>query len=501
MLAWISADFSYSRSQVPEKRSSGDKFAVFPNAQNRSHTANNLWLCISNWGFLGSQMRDPYITDPEGFPLPSSAFPGGSDLEYLFQGGIWIGAVVNDTPYVSLGCDGWQWIYELWPDSGMTGAIVGSEWWGDQEFVTVYTDTSPDIPRSPHQVDPIDNRPHRPLDVRITQHSYSWECTEYEDFVILDYTIENIGAQLLTELHIGFYMDTDIQHVDENPYGQYGPQDDITGFLRVYDEDTVNIAWAADNDGHGYEDGGSSATEFTPGKSPTAVVGMRLLGSSTQGLQLSYNWWNSHMWGLPRDWGPWQQENQGIWAQENCYAPGDSFFPDHVLGTPGGDCSKHFIMSNGEIDYDQIYSCVDQIAQGWLPPNDTMCGDFANGFDTRFLFSFGPFDPLAPGESLRFAIAWVAGDSFHVDPTNLAQDPNMTDPDRYYSNLNFSKLVENSETAFLVYQSGYTLPPPGPPKNLRLTSTTDSTVELSWSPKTYHSLLGYNLYRSTVPGE
>jgi hypothetical protein len=158
-------------------------------------------------------------------------------------------------------------------------------------------------------------------------------------------------------------------------------------------------------------------------------------------------------------------------------------------------------MSNGEIDYDQIYSCVDQTAQGWLPPNETECGDFANGYDTRFLLSFGPFDPLTPGDSLHFAVAWVAGDSFHVDPTNLAQDSNMTDPDRFYSNLNFSKLVENSETALLVYQSGYTLPPPGPPENLRLTGTTDSTVGLSWSPKTYHSLLGYNLYRSTVPGE
>jgi hypothetical protein len=246
-------------------------------------------------------------------------------------------------------------------------------------------------------------------------------------------------------------------------------------------------------------DGGASATEFTPGNSPTAVVGMRLLGGSTPGLKLSYNWWFSSSGGLPKDWGPWKAENQGVWAQENCYAPGDSFFPDHVLGTPSGDCSKYFIMSNGEIDYDQIYSCMDQTSQGWLPPDSDWCSDFANGWDTRFLLSFGPFETLFPGDSLHFAIAWVAGDSFHTDPTNLAQDSNMTDPDRFYSNLNFSKLVENSQMALAVYQSGYTLPPPGPPKNLRLVNTTDSTVTLSWSPKPYHSLLGYNLYRSTTP--
>ncbi|MCK4223746.1 MAG: hypothetical protein KAX39_01110 [candidate division Zixibacteria bacterium] len=487
---------SQSRTKIPQIiGQENDTTQATPNVQYRVHTASKLWLCISNYGFLGSQLRN--LNDPEtGLPLPSSPFPGGSDLEYLFQGGIWIGAVVNDTPYVSVGLDGWQWIYDLWPDSGVAGSIADNGWWGDQEFIAVYADTLiPDYwPWPPPER-------HRPLGIKINQHSYCWETPGYDEIIILDYTIENIGDETLYESYIGFYMDADIAHIDECPYGPYGAQDDITGFLKVYEEDTVNIAWTADNDGHGEEDGGMMATEFTPGKSPTAVVGMKLLGSSTPGLQLFYNWWFSNWRGLPKDWGPWKQENQGIWAQEDCNTPGDSLFPEHVLGTPGGDCAKYFIMSNGEIDYDQIYSCVDQTAEGWLPPDDSLCTDFANGYDTRFLLSFGPFDPLAPGDSLHFAVAWVAGDSFHVDPTNLLQDPDMTDPDRFYSNLNFSKLVENSETALLVYQSGYTLPPPGPPKNLRLTGTTDTTVGLSWSPKTYHSLLGYNLYRSTVPGE
>ena len=486
---WI--EVCYSRNEIPQMHSqkSPVMMEALPNTQNRAHTANNLWLCVSNWGFLGSQMGDIEH-------LPSCRFPGGSKLEYLFQGGIWIGAVVNDTPYVSVGCDGWQWVYELWPDSGTTGAIVENEWWGDQEFIAVYFDTSSDNWLSPSQ-DPWDNG-HHPMDVRITQHSYVWETQGYYDFVIFDFIIKNIGTKLLSEPYIGFYMDTDIMHIDENPYGEHGAQDDVTGFLRVYQGDTVNIAWAADNDGHGI--GGEHV--FVPGISPTGVVGMRLLGASTPSLKLSYNWYLSNQGGLPKDWGPWKQANQGIWSQENCYAPGDSFFPDHVLGTPGGDCSKYFLMSNGEVDYDQIYSCVwpsQHPSEGWLPPSSE-CADFANGYDTRFLFSFGPFNQLAPGESLHFAVVWVAGDSFHVDPLNLIHDPNMTHPDTFYSHLNFSKLVENSETALSVYQSGYTSAPPGPPKNLKLVFSTDSTVTLSWSPKVYHSLLGYNLYRSTVPG-
>jgi hypothetical protein len=211
---------SYSRNQIPQMPSQEQdtKMWVLPNVQYGVHTAGNLWLCISNYGFLGSQLRN--LNDPEtGLPLPSSPFPGGSDLEYLFQGGIWIGAVVNDTPYVSLGCDGWQWVYELWPDSGMTGAIVEDEWWGDQEFIAVYADTL--VPSWPWEPDPWDNK-HRPLGVKITQHSYSWQTPGYNDFVILDYTIKNIGSQLLSEPYIGFYMDADIQHKDEYPYGPYG---------------------------------------------------------------------------------------------------------------------------------------------------------------------------------------------------------------------------------------------------------------------------------------
>lgn len=486
---------SFSRTELPQTLGQeNDATDVLPNTQFRVHTAGKLWLCISNWGSLGSRLRQ--FNDPEtGLPLPSSPFPGGSDLEYLFQGGIWIGAVVNDTPHVSVGLDGWEWIYELWPDSGVTGSIEENEWWSDQEFTAVYADTF--VPYWPWP--PQDKR--RPLGVKIIQRSYCWETPGYDEFIILDYTIENIGGDTLYEPFVGFYMDADIMHADENPYSLYGPQDDITGFLAVYDGDTVNIAWAADNDGHGSEDGGMSATEFMAGKSPTAVAGMRLLDASAQQAQLSYNWWFSSSGGLPRDWGPWKQENQGIWAEEDCNTAGDSLFPEHVLGTPGGDCAKYFLMSNGEIDYDQILSCEDYGEEGWLPPDDDLCADFANGWDTRFLLSFGPFETLLPGDSLHFAIAWVAGDSFHVDPTNLAQDPNLTDPYRFYSNLNFSKLVENSQAALAVYQSGYTLPPPGSPKNLQLTATTDSTVSLSWSPKPYHSLLGYNLYRSTVPGE
>jgi hypothetical protein len=180
----------------------------------------------------------------------------------------------------------------------------------------------------------------------------------------------------------------------------------------------------------------------------------------------------------------------------NPYGSGNNF-PDNVLGTPGGDVSKYFTMSNGEFDYDQIYSCVwpsKHPDEGWLPINEQMCGDLANGFDTRYLLSFGPFDEIGPGESLLVTIGYIAGDNFHVDPTNLAKDPSMTDPDRFYANLNFSDFETNATWAVKVYDNptpehpsgdgtpDFKGPPPPPPPVLSF-QTERGKVKIRWNGK------------------
>ena len=61
---------------------------------------------------------------------------------------------------------------------------------------------------------------------------------------------------------------------------------------------------------------------------------------------------------------------------------------------------------------------VDNTAQGFLaPPANSQ--DIADGFDTRFLLSFGPFD-LAPGDSVRFFYSVVMGNNAHVDADDFS---------------------------------------------------------------------------------
>ncbi len=69
------------------------------------HDVGNTWLTVTNFGVLGNPGRNFM---PE---YPSYEYPADSDIDYLFQGAIWVGAIVGDSTasdtIVSVGIDGW----------------------------------------------------------------------------------------------------------------------------------------------------------------------------------------------------------------------------------------------------------------------------------------------------------------------------------------------------------------------------------------------------------
>ena len=52
--------------------------------RSRVHNVGNIWLRVSNYGFFGSGSDVPQY--------PSLEYPGGSGIDYLFQGALWFGA-------------------------------------------------------------------------------------------------------------------------------------------------------------------------------------------------------------------------------------------------------------------------------------------------------------------------------------------------------------------------------------------------------------------------
>lgn len=498
VLAHSSASFAELESpRTPARKGPERLDLAAPNNLNRVHRVGNLWMNITNWGFFGnySIWGGLGMDDPEypGQWAPQCEYPAGSKTQYLFQGALWLGAMVQqegyEFPRVTTGTDGWvrPRINEFYPPEGDPGEIIekstrpnsfnrmgdyvtSPDAISEQDFVLNYSDTLTDDFYV--ETDPVDG-PHYPLGIKVTQKSYAWSYNYAQNFIIIDWEIENIAGNYLKNLYIGLYIDGDVGWEGE-PNNWY--EDDVCGFQQWFyyerpdgqiDSSVINTAWIADNDGRPV--GQSSGNEFTtPG-----VTGVRVVRAPNPKLRTSFNWWISNG-DADLDFGPsWEDDDaSGGWTS--------------VYGTPMGDTKKYFILSNGEFDYDQVFvndsdyitSNPQNIRDRWNPDvileshawkvpgvtDETPEGyvnDLANGYDTRYLLSWGPlgiFDHLDqagnriyrlnPGEKFSMTIAYVAGDAFHdrnrPQPDNESIDPNL---------FNFNSLRYNADWAAKVYDN------------------------------------------------
>ena len=431
------------------------------NVDLKTHDVGNVWLSVTNYGQFGSG---------DG-TAPSCEFPANSDIEYLFYGGIWIGALVEGDTMVSVATDGWlegspggvrEAFWPGWEEEDtilVSSTRVGTPEFdsaavSEQDFIASYTDTSVIMAAMRDFPD------HKPMGIRITQKSYAWSYSYAEDFILFDFEIQNITDALGTpktfeELYMGVYIDGDVGHKSISGYFT----DDITGFMRVSPEgDTVNIAWIKDNDSdEGLTPGVSGCCPLYP---PPEVV--------------SYNWWDP-----PQDWGPTDPNN-----------------PNDYGHTPEIPAQQYRVMSNGYLDPDQTES---------NPPS----GIDPSGMDTRYLLSYGPYT-VPPGRTLVLTMGYVCGQP----------EPGDTDPP-------FDDLGRNARWARDVYDNpgvdtdpdddipppppwrGDGVPdfkgPPPPPSPSIEVMPGDRKVTLRWdnSPEEYEDSFshikdfeGYRVYRS-----
>ena len=442
----------------PEGLSTLQKPAASPCSQQRTHRVAKYCFTLTNWGFIGSELERRYESQGGCFNpnptanvlAPSFEFPCATQLEYLFQGALWIGAIVEGETLVTVGADGWLATNEMYPDFSPDGCIkekttrlttpncnpTPAEMLdgaiSEQDIIAVYYDTL-----IGSDIDEYDQRAHEPLGIRVTQKSYSWSYDYAEDFVLIDFDIANINeSKEIRDLYIGLYIDADVGHMDDGD----AYTDDITGFRSTYlsplwpdtnfYQDTINIGYIADNDG-GLSKGRRSREGY-----PTGVTGVRVVRAPTPNT--IFNWWMSQS-DVTLDWGPQKTVNWQAYLKKY----GD--WCNGAKGTPCGDRAKYFVMSNGEHDYDQIYTCVDKQADGWEEP-PTTCADMANGYDTRYLFSFGPIELLKPGESKKVTVGYVAGENFHYKD-------NPIDKPEFYNNLDFSDFANNARWSGWVYDN------------------------------------------------
>ncbi len=414
------------------------------------HKISNIWLSITNGGTFGIGFAGSELDPETNLPAPSCEFPANSNITYLYIAALWAGAVVGRDTLVSVGFDGNYFIQEFWPQPGDEGAIIhrsnmktsldySPDAISEQDFICSYTDTT--VSPSLTGTDAIDNRPHIPLGLEVQQRSYAWSYDYAEDFIIFDYTIRNINRFPLKQVYLGLYVDADAYHTSR----QGGWIDDICGYVHSVPsqeipcyQDTVRIAWTADNDGDPNVQAGN-VFDFT---SITGLTGTAVLRTPNPDLKYAFNWWVANG-NADLDWGP------------RMAGTAERPFRDFRtgLGSPNGDRNKYYVMSSNEFDYDQLESAISHTGEGFLPPaRPDLSFDFADGFDARYLFSFGPFD-LNPGDTLPITLAYVAGANFHQQGSDFVDFWDPLNPSRYQGKLSFADIGWNAKWANWIYDN------------------------------------------------
>ncbi len=381
--------------------------------QKKVQDVGNIMLQVSNYGFFGNNTIDEYDETDGHDGFIACRFPAGSRWDYLFQGALWVGAIVGDDTLVSVGCDGWEDEFEFFPgkspgdtlvessinhispysrgyivgqidighgntcsqgsephphDPAVYNCIYDSTAISELDFTAVYTDTM--LTSDHSDVSPNHTRP---LNLRLTQRSYAWSYPYAEDFIIFDYEIENIGLKLLKQVYLALYLDGDCGPTPTEYDARYA-QDDITGF-RERDEagKDVNVAWLADYVAPGGDD------VLAP-----SVMGVRVVRTPERYVNFNYNWWLSDGEDAQNDWGPGPR------------------LPSGTSGTPMGDVSKYLVMCNWMQDGND----PDQL--------DALNGGIPVGpEDTRFLLSTGPFT-IRPGQIMPITLGYFCGENFYI---------------------------------------------------------------------------------------
>jgi hypothetical protein len=405
-----------------------------------THDIGNIVLTVGTGGYFGVY---------EEYGGPPCEYPAHSYIEYIQLGGYWIGGIAKRDTLVSTGVREYIWgSAEFWGDhsppkpmirrsSIETSPDFSEEAVSEQDLVAIFTDTisSPFLTEN----DRYDGRPHLPLGIEVTQRTYAWSMMHVDDFVIFNMELRNIGQEDLHDMYFGINVLGGVYSwLKDWPLSW---DDELCGFLKTYRidprcdfDDTLNIAYIIDNDGDPNESG-----QFDE-MSPKGAAGLVFLQAPETSTRLNYNWW-TYYFTPDMDFGPRRKGTEND--------PFRNMF--NRLGHPLGDKNKYYVLSHPEQDYDQLFTAVDHTPWGWMP-RPTYAVDIADGDDTPFLLSIGPFH-LNPGETVPVVFAVVCGDNVHRRPDDFEFYFDPYAPEPFYRKLDFMELAENARWAKWVYDN------------------------------------------------
>ncbi len=402
------------------------------------HSVGQLLLHVSNYGFFGDWDQD--------LSAPSAEWPAGSNNEYLYAAGLWVGAIRGDPadPDTLVSAAVYQIefypdpedplarIYETWEGAANSGRLFDDdndcvnhvydennpfEWYDedpqdgldndgdglvDEDYAAIsqqmfrmeYYDTFEDLANE--NATPGDE--HTALGLKVIQESYQWTSDLTDDFVGINYKVINIGEDTLRMVYVGFMVDADIgPESDDVPWYT----DDKGGFIdtmvvsinpndpAAFDTLSMSIAYMYDD-------------PFGPdGNAAKGYFGCMFLGIPTAPAS------EIEPGELPP--APTQVRIHAfeIWSSGTEDPDNDRDRYRYLRGQdrdgPNGPYSA---------DYPE-YDGVDNDLDGQIDEPDewrvNIDRNATTPQDYRFMLSAGPFREVEPGDTLEFQYAFVVG--------------------------------------------------------------------------------------------
>lgn len=196
---------------------------MFPQSSfdRESVDVGNVGMAVTNVGTIG---RPDVRNDPLG--PPSLEYPINSGIEHLFEGGLWIGALVNGQTAVSTGSidapagyatggSGFEMTAEVGNQIAQRSSLTGSDFFSfdaisHQDYLVDFTDKNVIVPGTTIQIANHD----LPLGADVHLETYAWNYSFADFFVILNYQITNNSTNTWDSVYLGMWTDLVVRNIN-----------------------------------------------------------------------------------------------------------------------------------------------------------------------------------------------------------------------------------------------------------------------------------------------
>ncbi len=376
-------------------------------------TASNVRLNVSNVGTFGNAFRGYR----DGSGNQSCEFPAGSGVEHLFEGGIWVGGLIDgslvavstsayDAPSgYATGRGGFEFTAQVGSSLGERSSLFDSPFFtpeaiSHQDYVAEFSDSNLLVPGTNI---PINNHS-QPMNLGVHMETYNWNYSFSDFFVILNLEITNHSTSTIDSVYVGLWTNTVVRNTNVTPAGSGGAafyNKGGNGYL-----DSLFMAYCYDISGD---------VGFTE-----SYVGQKFLGAEDK---------NGFKHPLI---DPSFKTHYNSWEFNNTTNP--------VFFLPVSEQGRYAKLTAGL----NHHKCWDQNSS-----QNPDCGakSFKNQLNSAGnradLLSVGPFRSLGPGETISVAYAFVLGKK--LEDGNPNQDNTRYQQTIIRDNADWAQVAYNGE--------------------------------------------------------